>query len=77
MTSLQNSENTVILGAQGVMLMGSIYLIKMTRPRNIKMKEQCFAAWSSVFIKKFDPISIRRPKIKMFCSEIMKSSYQK
>ena len=40
MTSLQN---TVILG---VMLMGSKFLIKMTRPQNIKIKEQCFAAWS-------------------------------
>ena len=30
------------LGAQGLlMLMGSKFLIKITRPRNIKMKEQC------------------------------------
>ena len=46
MTSLQN---IVISGAQDLlMLMGSKVLIKMIRPQNIKMKEQCFVAWSSL-----------------------------
>ena len=46
MTSLQS---IVILSAHGLlMLMGSKILIKMTRPQNIKMKEQCFTAWSSL-----------------------------
>ena len=40
--------NIVILNVQGLlMLMGSKCVIKMTRSQNIKMKEQCFAAWSS------------------------------
>ena len=44
---LQNSG--VISGAQGlVMLMGSKFLIKMTRLQNFKIKEQCFATWSSL-----------------------------
>ena len=46
---MTSPQNIVILGAQGLlMLMGSKFLIKMTRPQNIKMKEQCFAAWSSL-----------------------------
>ena len=46
MTSLQN---IVILGAQDLlMLMELKFLIKMTRLQNIKMKERCFAAWSSL-----------------------------
>ena len=45
MNSLQN----IISGAQGLlMLMGSKFLIKITRPQNIKTKN-------------FDPINIRRP----------------
>ena len=31
-----------------LMLMGLKLLIKMTRPQNIKVKEQCFVAWSSL-----------------------------
>ena len=42
MTSLQNID---ILGGRGLlMLIGSKFLIKVTRPQNIKMKEQCFTA---------------------------------
>ena len=38
-------QNIVISGTQGLlMLMGSKFLIKMTRPQNIKRNEQCFAA---------------------------------
>ena len=25
-------------------------MIKMTRPQNIKIKEQCFVAWSHIFV---------------------------
>ena len=39
---------TVILGAKGLLtLIASNFLIKMTGPQNIKMKERCFASWSS------------------------------
>ena len=45
---MNSPQNIVISGAQGLfMLIGSKFLIKMTRPQNIKIKEQCFAAWSS------------------------------
>ena len=42
---MNSLQNTATLGAQGLlMLMRSNFLIKMTR-QNIKVKEQCFAAW--------------------------------
>ena len=56
MTSLQN---IVILGAQGLLvLMGSKFLMKMTRPQNIKRTMYCGLV---IFIKNFDPINTRRP----------------
>ena len=52
------TENIVISGVQGfLMLMGSLFLIKMTRPHNIKIK-QCSLV---VPIKSFDFINIIRP----------------
>ena len=54
MTSLQN---IVILGAQGL-LMGSKFLIKMTRPQNIKMNN---VLQPGHLYQNFDSINIRRP----------------
>ena len=71
LTSLQN---IAILGAQGLlMLMGSKFLIKMTRPQNIKMKEQRFAAWSSVSKILIPSTSgdLEHPNKQCFCSEVM------
>ena len=46
---MNSLQNIVISGAQGLlMLMGSKFLMKMTRPQNIKIKEQHFAARSSL-----------------------------
>ena len=43
---MNSLENIAISGLQG--LLGSKFLIKMTKPQNIKIKEQYFAAWSSL-----------------------------
>ena len=54
MTSLQY---IIISGAQGLLMsMGSKFLIKMTRPQNIKMKEQCLQPGHH-----YNPIDIKRP----------------
>ena len=46
---MNSLQSIVISGAQGLlMLMGSNFLIKMTRLQNIKIKEKCFAAWPSL-----------------------------
>ena len=46
---MNSLQNIVISGAQGLLLlMGSNFLIKMTRLQNIRIKEQSFAAWSSL-----------------------------
>ena len=46
---MNSLQNIVISGAQGLlMLMALKCLIKMTRPQNINIKEQGFAAWSSL-----------------------------
>ena len=72
MTSLQN---IVITGAQLqglLMLMGSKFLIKMIRPQNIKMKEQCFVAWSSLSkILSHQHQETLSTEITKFCSEVM------
>ena len=63
----------VISGAQGLpMLMGSNFLIKMTRFQNtIFIILFCGLV---IFIKNYDPINIRKPsapEITMFCSEFI------
>ena len=56
---MNSLQNTVISGVQGLlMLMGSKFLINMTRPQNIKIKT-VFCGLVT-FIKNFDPINIRR-----------------
>ena len=47
---------------------------KMTTLQNIRMKEQCFAAWSSsakILIPWPSTSGDLEPEIKMFCSEVM------
>ena len=57
MTTLQN---IIIVGAQGLlMLMGSKFLIKMTRLQNIALSLNVLRPGH--FYQKFDPINIRRP----------------
>ena len=64
----------VISGAQGLlMLMESKFVIKMTRLQNIKIKRTIFCDLV-IFLKKFDPINIRRlwaPEITVVCSEVI------
>ena len=71
MTSL---PNIVILGAQGLlMLMGSKFLLKITRLQNIVPFILMFCGLV-IFIKNFDPIDTKRPwapKITTFCSEVI------
>ena len=46
---MNSLQNIIILGAQDLlMLMGSKFLIKVTRLQNIKIKEKCFVACSSL-----------------------------
>ena len=46
------TENIVISGAQGLLiLMGSKFLIKMTRPQNIKIKNSVL--WPGYLYQKF------------------------
>ena len=54
--NMMNSlQNIVISGAQGLlMLMGSKFLMKMTRPQNIKIK----TVFLGIFIKNFNPITL-------------------
>ena len=70
MTSLQN----VILCAEGLLLLlGSKFLIQMTKLQNIKIKRTMFCNLV-IFIKNFDLIHIKRPwtpKITISCSEII------
>ena len=70
---MMNSLQIVISGAQGLlMLMGSKFLIKMTRPQNtVFILMFCGLV---IFIKNFDPINIRRPwapEITMFYSQFI------
>ena len=49
---MNSLQNIVISGAQGLlMLMGSKFLIKMTRPQNIKIKYSVL--WSGHLYQKF------------------------
>ena len=68
---MNSLRNIVISVAQGLlMLLGSKFLIKMTRPQD---KRIVFCGLD-IFIKTFDPINIRRPwasEITMFCSKFI------
>ena len=58
---MMTSQQTIVIsGAQGLLiLMESKFLIKMTRLL-IKIKRTMFCGLV-IFLKKFDPINIRRP----------------
>ena len=66
-------QNIVISSAQGLMLMRSKFLIKMTRPQNIKMKEQCFVTWSSLWSPQHqETLSTQNNKVLHWCHDYQK-----